>query len=313
MDKKTILGSNHLKKRFCTECRIPVGVYDNPYFSSRIDTFEPFYDSKKKFARFCNSLKPYKSEQEYGEDYNRIKEAMIQVIRENPAYGEFVANIPNLNVTYPKKELYSPDNAPGWYISIDMSAANFNAVRHFNPDIFGGAETWQDFARRFTDNEHIIESKYIRQVIMGACNPKAQTRYETYLMATLLDHIVKNLPNVVVFSLGTDEIILEIPASGCGFSINHLERVIFSEPNGIGKIVKIQCFQLRRIKGTDGYIRVDYNGAVQFKNLPKKLMIQVVKHYLEMPINDIDLVFYDDGRLARYIEPIPNPFATDEN
>lgn len=313
MNKAKILESNFLKKRFCTECGIPMSIYDNPYFYPRICTLEPFYGSKSKFKRFCESMKSYKSEQEYSEDYNRIKEAMIQTINGNPAYDEFVVNIPTTNATYPKRELYSPNNAPGWFISIDMSAANFSAVRHFNPAIFGDAETWQDFARQFTDNEHIIESKYIRQVVMGACNPKAQTRYETYLMATLLDHIVTNIPNVSVFSIGTDEIILEIPKEGCGYSFGKLEEVIASEPSGIGNLVKVEMFTLYKIDGTDGYRKTTYSGETSFKCLPAKLMIQVVKYYTGEPITENDLVFYDEGRIVRYLEAIPNPFATNEN
>ena len=313
MNRTKVMESIFLKKRFCTECGIPVSIYDNPYFYPRVCTLEPFYESKTKFKRFCKSMETYKSEQEYSEDYNRIKEAMIQSIKGNPSYDEFVANIPVIKTTYPKRELYSPDNSHRCFISIDMSAANFNAVRHFNSDIFGGAETWQDFARRFTDNEHIIESKYVRQVVMGACNPKAQTRYETYLMATLLEHIVENIPNAVVFSLGTDEILLEIPEKGCGYSINHLEEVVASEPNGIGKLVKVEAFTLYKITGTDGYRKATYSGNISFKCLSAKMMIQIIKYYTGEPIVDNDLVFYDEGRIARYLEPIPNPFVANEN
>lgn len=313
MNEVKILDSIFLKKRFCTDCGIPMSVYDNPYFYQRICTLEPFYGSKTKFKRFCDSMERYATEQEYSEDYNRIKEEMIQAIKSDLAYDKFVEIAPTIRTNYTKKELYSPDNATGWYISIDMSAANFNAVRFFDPNIFGGAKTWQDFVKRFTDNEHIIESKYIRQVVMGACNPRAQTKFETAMMSTLLDHIIKEIPSVSVFSLGTDEIILEIPETGCGYSLNALERVVKDEPNGIGELVKIQSFCLRRIGGTEGYTKTTYDGEVSFKCLSAKMVVQVVKHYTGEPITESDLVFYDEGRLARYLEPIKNPFTAYED
>ncbi len=93
-----------------------------------------------------------------------------------------------------------------------MKKANFSALREYRDDIFGGSDTWEEFISRFTDNKHIINSKYIRQVIMGNLNPKRQTAYEKVLMDKLLTDILhaKIIDKENVAAFLADEIIFDI-------------------------------------------------------------------------------------------------------
>lgn len=67
-----------------------------------------------------------------------------------------------------------------------MKKANFTALRHYNKDIVGGKDTYEDFLGMFTDENYFKESKYIRQVIFGNVNPKRQITYEKFLMDKVL-------------------------------------------------------------------------------------------------------------------------------
>ena len=66
----------------------------------------------------------------------------------------------------PSSDIYKPTNDGKRFISIDMKKANFHSLKAFAPDIFDNADTWEDFMRKFTDDEHIIGSKYVRQRFM---------------------------------------------------------------------------------------------------------------------------------------------------
>jgi hypothetical protein len=142
---------------------------------------------------------------------------------------------------------------------------------------------------------------------MGACNPKKQIQYEKYLMACLLTHIVKEHPTANVFSLGSDEIILSVEG-GCGFTLNALQETIKNEPSGIGKLVKVEAFNLFKVLGTSGWLKMNYDDTISFKCLDGDTIHQVVKYYFGEPITNSDLVFYHNGKLATYLEAIENPW-----
>lgn len=78
-------------------------------------------------------------------------------------------------------------------------------------DTFGVANTWEEYINKFTNNQHIINSKYIRQVILGNCNPKRHITYEKYLIDTVLTYLINvyvSIDRVVFFS--NDEIVVDI-------------------------------------------------------------------------------------------------------
>ena len=81
----------------------------------------------------------------------------------------------------PTKDIFKPSNDGKLFISIDMRKANFSALKNYDSGIFDSVDTWEEFISRYTDNKHIINSKYIRQVILGNCNPKRQVTYENIL------------------------------------------------------------------------------------------------------------------------------------
>ena len=309
MTKDEIINSIPLKKRFCKDCRLPIAVFDNPYFYDRLTVIDILFDSVSKFDTFCMELSGFCNAEEYFNYYNDVKNSMIEHIRSAPDYEKFRCDFVS---STPKKELYAPSNDGKAFISIDMKSANFTALKRFSKNIFD-CDTWEEFASKFTYSKHIINSKYIRQVILGACNPKAQIKYETLLMNMLYEHILKTIPSVSLYSLETDEIILNIPERGCGFSLSELRKAINSCPKGIGADVQVSLFELEKLNGTNGYVKHYYEPTRRedFKGLDVETFNQVVKYYYCLPIVENDLVFYHNGKLAKYMEAIDDPFELD--
>lgn len=302
--------STRAKERFCKDCNIPIRIFHEPYFTDRLTLYDKFYGTIKKWDIFLNELSKYHCEQDYFEEYNRVKDAAILDIKNTEAYQKF--NEEDMNkyaVTHknlPNKDIFKPSNDGKCFISIDMRKANFSSLHHYSLDIFGGADSWEEFIEKYTDNQHIINSKYIRQVILGNCNPKRHITYEKYLMdgaLTYLTEVFVSMDRVVFFS--NDEIVIDVS----DMDKNKQERIAFSIGNGMKDMpvpLKTKFFVLHKIVGTDGYYKeiIDENGntEIEFKCLDNYVLPFVLRKFLGEDIIESDKVFYHEGLLAKFIE-----------
>ena len=298
------------KERFCKDCNIPIRIFQEPYFTDRLTLYDKFYGTREKWDIFLNELSKYNCEQDYFEEYNRVKDAAILDIKNTEAYHKF--NEEDMNkyaVTHknlPNKDIFKSSNDGKCFISIDMRKANFSSLHHYNSDIFGGAESWEEFIGRYTGNQHIINSKYIRQVILGNCNPKRHITYEKYLMdgaLTYLTEVFISMDRVVFFS--NDEIVVDVS----DMDKNKQERIVFAIRNGMKDMpvpLKTELFVLHKIVGTDGYYKeiIDENGNVEieFKCLDNYALPFVLRKFLGEDVTENDKIFYHEGLLAKFIE-----------
>lgn len=297
------------KERFCKDCNIPIRIFQEPYFTDRLALYDKFYETLKKWKIFLNELGKYHCEQDYFEEYNRVKDAAILDIKNTEAYQKF--NEEDMNkyaVTHKNlsnKDIFKPSNDGKCFISIDMRKANFSSLRHYNTEIFGGASSWEDFISKYTNNQHIINSKYIRQVILGNCNPKRHITYEKYLMdsaLTYLSEVFVSMDRVVFFS--NDEIILDVS----DMDKNKQERITFAISIGMKDMpvpLKTELFVLHKIVGTDGYYKeIGENGdtEIEFKCLDNFALPFVLRKFLGEEVTESDRVFYHEELLAKFIE-----------
>lgn len=302
--------STRAKERFCKDCNIPIRIFQEPYFTDRLALYDKFYGTLEKWDIFLSELSKYHCEQDYFEEYNHVKDAAILDIKGTEAYQKF--NEEDMNkyaVTHknlPNKDIFKPSNDGKCFISIDMRKANFSSLHHYNADIFCGADSWEDFIRKYTDNQHIINSKYIRQVILGNCNPKRHITYEKYLMdgaLTYLTEVFVSMDRVVFFS--NDEIVVDVS----DMDGNKQERIVFAIRNGMKDMpvpLKTELFILHKIVGTDGYYKeiIDENGntEIKFKCLDNYALPFVLRKFLGEEFTESDKVFYHEGLLAKFIE-----------
>ncbi len=303
MTKDFILNSCELKRRFVKDNNLPITVYHEPYFTERLIILDRMFDCVRKFELFCNELENFDNEQDYFARYNEIKDEVIEYLKAKDEFNVFVNDnfFAKVQHNYPKNNLYSPANLNKKFISIDMKKANFSALRNYDPDIVDRKNAWEDFLREFTSIEHILNSKYIRQVILGACNPKKQIQYETYLMHELMQFISHNVPDVEVLSLGVDEIILYYPNN-----VESLEKIRWCvEHHVVGWMTRIEEFELLSLCN-NGYVKRNIYNAddVTFKCVDAETFHQYVKLFYGDEITENDKVFYHNGLLAKFLAPV---------
>lgn len=319
MTKEEILQSIGLKKRFCKDRNLPINLFDEPYFMQRLLILDPLFTCSDDFELFCSELAQYNNEQDYFEYYNSVKDNIINKIKANPDFIRFQEeNFDRQNLlkmcSVQNHNLYSDENDGKMLISIDMKKANFSALRHYSPNIFDGKETWEEYVGEFTNSKHIKESKYIRQVILGACNPKRQIKYESYLMLKLFTYLMVEISDFDVLSISNDEII--IVDYGIGLTFQEINQSIKSCPDGIGSLVRCELFRLTKV-GNYGWMKkiyqIDDAGSVwldeiKFKGIQAEIYHQIVKHFFGGTITEDDLVFRYNGQLARFLKEVDNPW-----
>ena len=290
--------STRAKERFCKDCNIPIKIFQEPYFTDRLTLYDKFYGTLGKWNVFLSELGKYHCEQDYFEEYNRVKDAAILDIKSTEAYQKF--NEEDMNKyavshkNLPNKDIFKLSNDGKCFISIDMRKANFSSLCHYNADIFGEANFWEEFIGRYTDNQHIINSKYIRQVILGNCNPKRHITYEKYLMdgaLTYLTEVFISMNRIVFFS--NDEIVLDVS----DMDKNKQERIVFAISNGMKDMpvpLKTELFVLHKIGGTDGYYKEimgeNENIEIEFKCLDNFALPFVLRKFLGEDVTESDRV-----------------------
>jgi len=303
--------SARAKERFCKDCNIPLRLFQEPYFTDRLKLYDKFYGTLDKWDLFQSELAKYNCEQDYFEEYNRIKDSAISFIKDSEGNYNFnnedmnKFKVENSNLS--SSDIFKTTNDSKRFVSIDMRKANFSSLNHYSSDIFR-ANTWEEFIGKFTQNKHIINSKYIRQVILGNCNPKRQVTYEKYLMDGILSFVAKyffSISEVVYFS--NDEIVFDVTdyvtSTGITENCYYLQNAL-NEKCVVP--TKVELFKLHKINGTNGFYKDIFSATgentIEFKCLNGYTLPFVMRKFIGEEVVESDKVFYHEGLLSKFIE-----------
>lgn len=311
--------SDKLRARFCKDNNLQVGIFKEPYFTERLLLIDKLYPDKyiwrswESFKKLVQET--YGSEQEYFEDYNRIKDEAIKSIKESNGFNRFNSIDMNQfrckNMYFSSGNIFHEINDRRIFLSIDMIKANFTSLSIFDQEIFKGMPTWEDFIQSFTDYNHIIHSKYIRQVILGNCNPKRHITYEKYLMDRLLTVFLESdtFNQLRVVSFSNDEIIFDITDSYIDTDmIELIDKMLQTTAdimsNGTKSYVwRHKMFKLFKI-GDVGYVEKDLrSNHIELKCVNQFVLPFIVRKILDEPYEESDYIFMHDSKLlSKFIE-----------
>ena len=299
--------TERLKERFCKDFNLPIKLYTEPYFSQRLSLFDKYYGCVNKYTRFVELVARLGSEQNYFEYYNEVKDLAITYLNENEtmlyfAKEEDMSKYTLKHTGLPKRDIYHCGNVGKYFVSFDMKRGNFTALHHYNPAIVGDKHSYEDFLRMFTDEPHMLESKYIRQVIFGNVNPKRQVAYEHYLMDKVLDDVLTYCDKSQVVYFSTDEIVVALDEAEVSTKLEKIhETVAKSCADGIN--IRSEVFKLHKVEGTEGFIKeiLDGEGEFVIKCVDALMMPLVLRSmYGEEPTEE-DVVFLHDGMMAKLL------------
>ena len=332
-DEFVINASEHEKrmlyKRFCKDNNIPINLFEDPYFYSRLELYDDFYNTKEKWNSMWDMLKDFDNVQDYFEYYDKLKDKIINDIKDTEAYQSFINHdtkdnsvfVTDIKNEINKRNLYSETNDKQIFLSIDMKKANFYGMKFYNKDMFKGNNSWEKFMSSYTSYQYIQNSKYIRQVILGNCNPRRQVSYSTYLMCNLFNFL--RPLNLECISIEADELIFKLDVSEDILNLNdpfvidylthfetYIKEFIKNTPFEIQIPLTIDIFRLYKIDGTNGYIKKCITNDFEIQNKLKCFnsveLPFVLRALKNETIKTNDMIFYagDINRIAVLKDPI---------
>ena len=298
-----------LKARFCKDTNLSIQVFSEPYFTDRLTLF----GKSAEYEDFLKMLETYKTEEDFFAEYNRIKDAAITYIKESEAFiamNEKDFNDFKLDTKgIPDRDAYKEMNVGRRFLSIDMSKANYTSLRYFGSrygkKFFDG--TYEEFLSMFTNNEHIISSKYIRQVIFGNCNCKRMITFEKVMMLSFYNYLecmlyAKGYDDLLeyTYSLRTDELLIDITDLDAEY-VNAIQRVVAQKMEDEPTFrLKTEIYTLRKFKDEDIYVKQFDDTTFEIKKVDSEFAPQVYRYMKGLPKSELDLYFFHKGALAKW-------------
>lgn len=302
--------TERLKKRFCKDYNLSLQLFDEPFFSERVELL----GKKDKLDKFVTLLSKYKTEEEFFEYNNIVRDSIIDYIKASTAFQALNADdmnkyaLPEKYRNLQKTDVYKVPNIGKHFLCVDLSKANFSALVHYAKATgteFFNSYNWADFMDAFTDIWYFVESKYIRQVVFGNCNPKRQIGYESYLITKWLEDLEKIVGDLKINSIHADEVIFDAE----DMDLDTRNQIIgFAENADIP--LHADFFRLAKITNSDAYVKYIFDtssGVICNKEVKciqpweAPAIYRMLKG--EKPCAD-DLYFDFNGRLAKFETPV---------
>jgi hypothetical protein len=299
---KQLIKDHSIKARFVKDHSLPFNVVQLPYFDYFISVFDEDYNTVQSFEYLVDVLGFCETSEDFFSLGEKLKNKIISKISSSSCYANFNSmdmSVFDIKFQNPKRnKLYIPENSGKEFVSIDLSEANFNSIRLSSLDgfdKFGNPTTFEEIINQFTSHNYFIKSKRFRQVIFGSLNPKRQRKVQRYRTNTIIQKLLKDYmdkDSIVVIS--DDEVIVKKEA----FTLND-----FFELKEWSIFPLHDCrFSLEQIGNHPYYVKKDCVGTIEIKGAPARLMPQIYKTVKEREILDLDMTFYLEGQLVRFLD-----------
>lgn len=214
-------------------------------------------------------------------------------------------------------------------LSLDFKSANYNVLKTFeeiNSNELGS--DWIDLCKRFDVHEALIKSKTFRQIIFGNTNPGRLQTLQKQNMSKVrecLQSMFGYKDEDFVF-ISHDEVIIKVKNAGSVNKIQDSIDLLSIAANGMQ--IRLTPFELRKLKkntfvktiytvgltgipscGVKGFMDTSaqrWYFDILFSTLHgapgNKFYMYFKKHILNEELQEIDLMYYNDGELCTWID-----------
>jgi len=303
--------SNTLKKRFCKDFALPIGIFDDEYFYYFIDLYDEMFDTRNKLKMLIDCVTSLGGEDAFMQEFNRIKNDIIDDVSATEGYNTLSSTkdpYPYDAINqYPGQNIYVSQFDGKSFLSIDIVKANFFSMKKYDPTILDNANNWKEFLSKYSDHEYYHKSKQLRQVIFGNLLPKRQQALQKNVCNEIADTIKALYPTLDIAIVSTDEVIV----------LNHTrpENIINEVRDELNKVLgyttddlRVEAFGLEKVHPEKSYfVKHDLvNGNMVFKSVPQLFFAQVYKRqrYNFIKMNEADMSFMHEGMIATFNTPI---------
>lgn len=298
-------------KRFVKDYSLPIQVVQEPYFSYFLDLYNDMrFRTKARFLLLKQIIERCGSEDAFLAQHHQIRDKIIETVGNTDAYNKFNSmsmdqfQVPNQG--YSSKDIYKAENSGKYFVLIDLKKANFQALKYVNPEIVLGSKTYEDFIGKFTDLDYMKNSKYLRQVIFGNLNSKRQARVERYLIQKVLDLALEEqfFAGQDIRMIAHDEIVIETSNPRLFAPDRYIELTKYIKLK-LDIDVDIEVFRFERI-GNTGFYKKEMLNKPYFELMcvPVVYYAQVYKKAIGKELNDMDLCFYYEHQICKFLKPL---------
>lgn len=296
-----------LRKRLIKDFALPIQVTQDPYFEYFVELYDKDYGVRKKIE-YLENASYSKSDGEFLDWYETIRNGVIDTLKTHPTYKEFIAtkeldSLFPITETAPNIKMFNTRNCNKYFVSIDLKHANFTSLLSFAlvadlPNPFG-VNTYEEFIRSRTAVKYFVESKYTRQIIFGNLNPKRQQRVQKGIMSDALKTVKEHYPADQIFMASSDEIVIDMGTH------RPMWDVVKDTLKDLHQdIARTRLFKLKQIGDLPYFVKEYTKTDVEFKAVPIHLFAQCWKHYYGLPVNENDMTFMFDNQLTRFLTPL---------
>lgn len=289
-----------LKERFCKDNNLNIKIFEEPYFTERIKLYDNKFNTIEKLNLFKQEIEEFDNEQEYFTYYNNVKDQVINFIKSTPEYQNFITEDFNKykvnNYNIPSSNIFHENNNNKSFISVDLKKGCYSALRFYDKNLVNNTNSYEDFIGKFTNKKHIINSKYIRQVIFGNCNPRRQTSIEKYMMGLMMDNLQKLNLNFVGYT--DDEIVIEYDDKAKQ-NFEKIKNIVYETTKNNDFDVHFDVFKIERQKESDVYIKHFYdNKEPEIKCANHLVMPFILRELNNEKYQFIDFAYKEQGQIA---------------
>lgn len=305
--------SESVRRAFVKEMSLPIQIVESPYFEYYLDVLNPYFNSKDSYSILLDFLKQASIDHN-SNDLEFLQNSLTKkviygiedAIKQTQAYADFNAmDMSQYQISekrsYDTESLYSVVNVGKKYISIDLKKANFQALKFINPEIVLNANSYDELVERYSPYLYHKKSKQMRQVIFGNLNPKRQATIQSFIMKTLSNELEKlGLKFDKMKVCSADEIVFPVDAfEGDIFEVmakrEFLKDIEFH----------VEEFEIQTVDKNHFACYKKYtSGKIEFKGVNKNYIYEVIKRFEDKELTENDLLFYSDGRICRFLNPI---------
>jgi hypothetical protein len=291
-EKKTI--DSLAIKLFCKYMIIPFPTFNPKYVDYYLELMDTYYDCKRKWKIYLEVLEK-QNPSSIKNEINTVCAKIIEHIKTSEEYNNFISEehkIPNIKIG---NELYSMINKNKIFVSIDVRSANYRVLKENCPSLCENLE-WNDFIKKFTSNEFIIQSKYFREVVFGKLGCKLIADMPLVFINRAINAIEEKYSSYLKkIRCSNDEVIYEVLNDKLE-SWMYVMDEFKQEINKLDNLCyRVDVFKLVQLGNRAYFVKEAINNKkIEFKSIPKKFSAQCIKYYEKKPINSIDKKFTDE-------------------
>lgn len=308
------MENNKLRQRFVKDYSLPINVFDERLFNYYIGLYDFFPREKWENLKSLIDEK-YNGNVELWLDYcAKVRDNTINSVIGTERYIGF--NTCDLSQYKLTKNIgehsYYTESTDGCrFISIDLKKANFQALKYVGVI---KENTYDELIENMGGDDYIKGSKYLRQVIFGKMNPGRTVTVEKYIMEKIMKFSDEVLPiGFELYSQNSDELVYKLNSKTFVGDINIickvLEKVVL---DNLGIEVRVEYVEVTKLpivncnqSNVDAFVRYNIvTGESVLKKASTTFYPQIYKLWKGMPIEDNDLIFYDNDQLAKFLEPL---------